>query len=92
MTQSSHVCLLLKMDIMLRGLWRGMGRLSMQNQMRMRLSAVGIAQNVVDALEVDLMACRVHERCTEEPAEAQAEEHRCGEVDDGDTEVADARR
>ena len=44
MTQSSHVCLLLKMDIMLRGLWRGMGRLSMQNQMRMRLSAVGIAQ------------------------------------------------
>ena len=46
---------------------------------------------VADALEVDLMACRVHERCAEESAEAQAEEHRCGEVDDGDTEVADAR-
>ena len=44
MTVMSHVCLLPKMDIMLLGLWRGMGRLSMQNQMRMRLSAVGIAQ------------------------------------------------
>ena len=44
MTVMSHVCLLPKMDIMLRGLCFGMGRLSMNIQTRTRVSAVGIAQ------------------------------------------------
>ena len=45
---------------------------------------------VADVLEVDLLARRVDERITEEPAEARPEKHGRGQVDERDTEVADA--
>ena len=45
---------------------------------------------VADALDVNLLARLVEERCAEDSAEAHAEKHRCSQVDERDTEVADA--
>ena len=45
---------------------------------------------VTDVLDVDLLARCVDERITEESAEARAEEHGRGQVDERHAEVADA--
>jgi len=45
---------------------------------------------VTDGLQINLLSCRIDERGAEESAEARAEEHRCCQVDEGYTEIADA--
>ena len=45
---------------------------------------------VADILNVDLFARLIEERCAEESSKAHAEEHGGGQVDERDTEVANA--